>query len=134
MAKFKRGGKKPPNSGRRAGTPNRSTREIKEIARELLDETYFQVLRLRLLNGKCAPQLEVALFHYAHGRPKETIAIEGDQRITLAQFRALCAEVEDDERDDRDDDSKKPPPKPKAPRVQAKGATKKKKRKLVRAR
>ncbi len=109
MAQFKRGGKKPPNSGRRAGTPNRSTREIKEIARELLDETYFQVLRLRLLNGKCAPQIETLVHHFAWGKPKDRVEIENSGKITVEQLRAL-RDAYRRTRDDGDTDDDEPLP------------------------
>ena len=59
--------------GRRAGTPNKATREIRDAARRLLEEpAYLRSVRARLLEGK-APQLEVLLHHYAYGKPKDTV-------------------------------------------------------------
>ena len=63
--------------GRRAGTPNKATREIRDAARRLLEEpAYLRSVRARLLEGK-APQLEVLLHHYAYGKPKDIVEQTG---------------------------------------------------------
>jgi hypothetical protein len=63
--------------GRRAGTPNKATRKIRNAARRLLeDPAYLRSVRARLLEGK-APQLEVLLHHYAYGKPKESVEQTG---------------------------------------------------------
>jgi hypothetical protein len=52
--------------GRRAGTPNKATLEIRDAARRLLkDPAYLRSVRARLLEGK-APQLEVLLHYYSY--------------------------------------------------------------------
>ena len=51
--------------------PNKVSREIKEIATNLLsDSGYVDSLRRRLSSGK-APHMETLLHHYAYGKPKE---------------------------------------------------------------
>ena len=63
--------------GRRAGTPNKATREIRDAARRLLEEpAYLRSVRARLVEGK-APQLEVLLHHYAYGKPKDIVEQTG---------------------------------------------------------
>ena len=63
--------------GRRAGTPNKATLEIRDAARRLLEEpVYLRSVRARLLEGK-APQLEVLLHHYAYGKPKDIVEQTG---------------------------------------------------------
>lgn len=58
--------------GSRKGIPNRATTEIKEIARGLLaDPEYQDALRRRLRRGD-AGAVEVTLYHYAYGKPRET--------------------------------------------------------------
>lgn len=67
----------PPNAGkgRPKGALNKATREIRDVARRLVeDETYVASLQVRLPEGK-APHMETLLFHYAYGKPKETVDI-----------------------------------------------------------
>jgi hypothetical protein len=60
-----------PRAGRPKGVPNIASREIKDVARRLLeDEAYQARLVTRLRAGK-APPVEVLLFHYAFGKPVE---------------------------------------------------------------
>lgn len=70
--------------GRKSGTPNKATVEIKEFARSILeDPLYQQRLRNRVIQGK-ASQVEVLLFHYAYGKPKETFV--GERSLTLEEL------------------------------------------------
>ena len=65
--------------GRPKGVPNKATQEVKEIARALVDDqAYRDMLKLRLQNGTAPPAIEVLMWHYARGKPKETLAVEGD--------------------------------------------------------
>lgn len=67
----------PGNPGRPKGAKNHATRDIKERARELLeDPKYLAKLRRRLESGEAGP-VEALLFHYGYGKPRETVAIEG---------------------------------------------------------
>ena len=75
---------KPKTGGRQAGTPNKGTVEIKEFARSTLEDPLYQKrLRDRVIQGK-APQLEVLLFHYAYGKPKEHFV--GERGLTLKEL------------------------------------------------
>jgi hypothetical protein len=66
--------------GRRAGTPNRATQEIREASLELLSRPAYRAsLEARLDAGK-APHMETLLHHYAFGKPREDRA-EGVQII-----------------------------------------------------
>jgi hypothetical protein len=67
---------KPKTGGRKAGTTNKATVEIKEFARSILEDPLYQKrFRVRIIQGK-APQIEVLLFHYAYGKPKEHFSVE----------------------------------------------------------
>ena len=72
---FRKGG--PGGPGRKPGIPNKATQDIKERAREVLeDPAYLASLKARLETGE-AGQVEALLFHYGYGKPRETVAIEG---------------------------------------------------------
>jgi len=59
--------------GRPKGVPNHVTPEIKELARRMLtDPEYLQALKVRLKRGS-AQAVEVQLYQFAYGKPKETI-------------------------------------------------------------
>ena len=64
----------PKTGGRRKGTPNKATAEIREIAQALVnDPPYRRRLTSRFRSGRIAPAIEALLWHYAYGKPKETI-------------------------------------------------------------
>ena len=72
--------------GRRAGTPNKATLEIRDAARRLLeDPAYLRNVRERLLEGK-APQLEVLLHHYAYGKPREIVEHSGPPQPLIVRI------------------------------------------------
>lgn len=65
----------PGHSGpdRPKGIPNKVTAEIRQFARHLLqDKAYRPSLRRRLINGPLGP-LDIALWYYAYGKPKEHV-------------------------------------------------------------
>ncbi len=69
---LKRGG----SPGRKKGVPNKAKREIQRFATEQLEDTaYVRDLKVRLRRGK-APHVETLLYHYAYGKPRETLALE----------------------------------------------------------
>ena len=75
---------KPKTGGRHAGTPNKATVEIKDFARSILEDPHYQKrLRDRVIQGK-VPQMEVLLFHYAYGKPKEHFV--GERSFTLEEL------------------------------------------------
>jgi hypothetical protein len=73
-----RGGK-----GRPPGSLNKTTREIRDAAKAILDRPEYRAsLKKRLDAGK-APHMETLLHHYAYGKPKETIEESGDREIVI---------------------------------------------------
>ena len=76
---------KPPNAGkgRPKGAVNKTTAEAREFAEQFLSRpAYSDSLRRRVDAGK-APHMEVLLWHYAKGKPKELTEHVGDVRITV---------------------------------------------------
>jgi len=72
---LKRGG-----PGRKKGVPNKATLEIKAFAKSVLENpTYRANLERRAIRGTLHSSIEVQLYHYAYGVPKQTFEIEGDQ-------------------------------------------------------
>lgn len=76
MARFTKG-----NGGRPKGAVNHATREIQEFSGAMLDDQeYRAALKLRLKEGK-AQHVEVLLFHYRYGKPKDTLTLEGSESL-----------------------------------------------------
>jgi hypothetical protein len=68
----------PKTGGRRKGTSNKATREAKEFCASIIDDPEYQrTLRERAINATLSPAVEVMLWHYARGVPKQTVAVEG---------------------------------------------------------
>lgn len=74
--------------GRPKGVLNKVTREIKDICSRLVhDETYQVEFAARLHEGKLAPAIECMVWHYAFGKPKETVDIQGEIKVPpVVQF------------------------------------------------
>jgi hypothetical protein len=73
-----------PGPGRPKGVIPKVTLEVRAAARALLDDpAYKDSLRARL-NAGTAPHMETLLWHYAFGKPKETVEIEGT--VTLEKI------------------------------------------------
>lgn len=69
--------------GRPKGVPNKATQEIRGLARGLLlDPIYLRSLKKRLIAGTAGP-VEVTLFQYAFGRPKDEVVPDVPIKITL---------------------------------------------------
>lgn len=63
--------------GRPKGLPNKATREIKDFTTQFLSSAaYVESARKRVLTGT-APHLETLWHHYAYGKPKETVQVNG---------------------------------------------------------
>ncbi len=72
-----KGRPKPPGSGRKRGTPNKTTRDVRGWAAKVLEHPEVQEKTLELAKaGKLAPAILIELMHYAYGKPKDTLAIE----------------------------------------------------------
>lgn len=63
---FKKG-----EGGRKAGSKNKLTDEVRELARSLFDKHYWTAKREAIRQGTCPPQLEAKLLAYAYGEPKQ---------------------------------------------------------------
>jgi hypothetical protein len=84
-----------PRAGRPKGATNVASREIKDVARRILEDRAYQARLVTRLRAGRAPQIEVLLFHYAFGKPVERheIATPGDfSKLSddelLAEFEA----------------------------------------------
>jgi hypothetical protein len=75
-------GFKPGQSGNPAGKPkgatNKTTREIKAFARKFLESKDYVASAMRRMTKGKAPHLEVLWHHYAFGKPRETVRIDGE--------------------------------------------------------
>jgi hypothetical protein len=68
---------KPGGPGRKRGVLNRTTREIRDAAKGIVeDPDYLANLTKRVAAGK-APHMETLLFYYAYGKPKELVEHSG---------------------------------------------------------
>jgi hypothetical protein len=51
------------------GAANKVTREVREVATELVESPQYRAhLERRLISGQIAPAIEVMLWHFAYGR------------------------------------------------------------------
>ena len=90
--KFQQGHKK--TGGRKAGTLNKATIEIKEFARGILEDPIYQKgLRDRVIQGK-APQIEILLFHYAYGKPAYDRKLSDEPTLEQIVNESLKREAE----------------------------------------
>jgi hypothetical protein len=64
----------PKTGGRKRGTPNKITTEVREAAAEIVDSpAYRRNLIARAESGTLAPALECLLWYFAKGKPKEVV-------------------------------------------------------------
>jgi hypothetical protein len=74
---------------------NKATREVGEIARAIVDDLeYRRNLLTRIRKGKLAPAVESLLWHYAYGKPKETVEHQGQLHALTAEDTAKMSEAE----------------------------------------
>lgn len=77
-----------PRAGRKPGAVNKATREIREAAKKLLEDVeYVAALQRRLKDGT-AGAVEPLLYHYAYGKPKETIEHQVPMRPVVIDLLA----------------------------------------------
>jgi hypothetical protein len=70
--------------------PNTATREVREAAAELVENPRYRAnLEQRLIAGKLAPAMEALLWHFAYGKPKESIEIEQTTKYDLKDKKTL---------------------------------------------
>ena len=79
------GSKNLKRSGRPKGVPNRASADVRVRARALVeDPVYVLGLKKRILDGKSVP-IEIMLHHYAYGKPRETVEVEGAVTIKIVK-------------------------------------------------
>ena len=109
-----KGRPRPPNAGRRKGTPDKNSIPfdshgkplvVSTIARALVSSPeYLLTVQARLLSGTLAPALEAMLWYYAYMKPREQLALTGEdggplqiviqRRILVAEDDAPVLEIE----------------------------------------
>lgn len=63
--------------GRPKGVPNKATQEAREVCAAMVDDpVYRQKLKSDFQRRKVHPAVEQMIWHYAKGKPKDTLAIE----------------------------------------------------------
>ena len=68
----------PKTGGRKKGSPNKVTLEIREAARALVEDPEGQqTLLLQYRKGNLNPSVLQMLYHYAYGKPKDTLELKG---------------------------------------------------------
>jgi len=105
-AGFQRGQSGNPR-GRRPGTPNRVTVEVRAAAAEIVDSPEYRArLKAQAIAGELPPQIEAMLWHYAKGKPRDVLQLEatlatagpdlsGESNAQLAErVKKLPAELE----------------------------------------
>ena len=63
-----------PGPGRPKGAPNKTTREARELARKFATDPIYQKRLLERLRAGEAGPMEVTVWHYAYGKPRDTVA------------------------------------------------------------
>jgi len=86
-----------PRAGRPKGAVNKITSEVREVAQSLVnDSVYREKLAARLREGK-APLIEQMLWHYAYGKPTETVDLGPRAADTLTELvRKVAADGSDE--------------------------------------
>ena len=69
----------PKTGGRKQGTPNKVTVEVRQAAAEIVDNPQYRKNLLdRALKNELAPAIEAMLWAYAKGKPKEQVDVQVD--------------------------------------------------------
>lgn len=85
-------------AGRPKGRLNEKTLAVQEFARSFVEDAeYRAALKTRLLIGE-ANAVEAMLWHYAYGKPKDTIEIQGGLDI-VAEVRSIIVDPQKAEGD-----------------------------------
>ena len=68
-------------AGRPPGSVNKATARVRTVAQLIVeDEEYLKMLKLRIKSGD-APHMEILMWHYAYGKPKDNIEVSGEVQI-----------------------------------------------------
>jgi hypothetical protein len=102
-----RGAPRTPGSGRRRGTPNRRTVQMRELMMSLCDDADYQYrLRADFRRRRVHPTIEALVWGHVIGRPAEKVQLSADvtmkrkldedrelfQRLSLPQLEELAAQ------------------------------------------
>ena len=71
---FEKGQAPHPGPGRPKGSPNKRTGEARELARKFATDPIYQKRLLERLRAGEAGSMEPTLWHYAFGKPRDTVA------------------------------------------------------------
>jgi hypothetical protein len=78
---FEKGKPRPPTAGRRTGTPNKSTQEVGQFCREVIESPAFQKQWREYFTTRplyrMEPKLLALAFAYAYGKPRERVELTG---------------------------------------------------------
>lgn len=75
----------PKYGGRRAGTTNRATAQVRQLAQKLFDEAYWAAVSEQLHQRTLHPMIEKTLLAYAYGEPKQIVEVQtGDGQVDKA--------------------------------------------------
>jgi len=78
--------------GRKPGVPNKASQEAKEVCARMVDNPrYLERLEARLVAGKLPPAIEALIWHYAKGKPKDTLQVEGQLGVDVTHIRESLA-------------------------------------------
>jgi hypothetical protein len=70
--------------GKTPGTVNKVSRDVKLFAQSILEDPLVQERTLEdARKGRLAPPIHSMLFHYAYGKPKDTLKVEGLERLQV---------------------------------------------------
>jgi hypothetical protein len=82
--------------GRCKGAQNKVTREVQALAQGIIEDPAVQAKLLeQARRGKLAPAVMTLLFHYAYGKPKETVALEGGLEVLTIRIVDEYADPDD---------------------------------------
>ena len=75
-----------PGPGRKAGVPNKATREMKAWAQGVLERPEIQAAAIRDIQRN--PSGALSLFYHAHayGKPKDTLTVEGGPKALVVRI------------------------------------------------
>ena len=80
--------------GKPKGVQNKVTIEAREAAGQIVDNPAYRMnLMDRAINGRLPPQVEVLLWHYAKGVPKQTLDINNRVDVSQMSTEDLRAEL-----------------------------------------
>lgn len=84
--------------GRPKGVLNKVTHEVRELAQTIVnDPVGLEKMRQLYRAGRLNPTIVTRLFEYAYGKPKETIALEGQDGTPLQLIQRVVIDVRDPE-------------------------------------